>query len=65
MEKRGSTSTDSLKMLLKQANDGQETLVISMDGMHKYANGKGKPGIAVIATGSRAEKLRQILESLD
>ena len=65
MEKRGATTEKDVRSLLKQANDSEETLVINMSGICKYADGKPKPGIAVVATGPRAEQILKLLESLE
>jgi hypothetical protein len=63
MEKRGTTTEHDVRELLKKANAQQETLIINLDGVIKTAAGKPKAGVAVITTGPRAVKLRQILEA--
>lgn len=64
MEKRGTTSQFDLRELVKQANDEEIILVIGLNGRIKYASGKDKEAVAVIATGDRAALLREFVDKV-
>lgn len=62
MEKRGSTTQHDVRELIKMANDEEKILVINLDGFVKFASGKNKPAVVVVATGDRASMLREFVE---
>lgn len=64
MEKRGSTSKSDVRELVEQANAEEKVLVISLDGFVKFASGKGKPAVAIVATGDRALLLREFIAEI-
>lgn len=65
MEKRAVTTERDLRELVKQADARESTLVINLDGLVKFASGKHKPAVAIVATGERAELLRRWLREAD
>jgi len=64
IEKRGSTGESDIRKLVKQANDEEKVLIINLDGFVKFANGKNKPAIAIVATGDRALLLREFIDKI-
>lgn len=64
MEKRGHTSQHDVRELVKLANDEEKIFVLSLDGYVKYASGRNKSAIVVVATGDRASMLREFIEKV-
>jgi len=62
MEKRGTTTQHDIRELIKMADDEEKLFVVSMDNYVKYANGKNKAAVIVVATGERASMLRDLIE---
>jgi hypothetical protein len=64
MEKRGSTVQSDIRELVKQANQEEKILVVSLDGLVKYSSGKNKQAIVIVATGDRASMLREFIDKV-
>jgi len=64
MEKRGSTGESDVRKLVKQANDEEKILVVNLDGFVKFASGKDKSAVAIVATGDRALLLREFIAKI-
>lgn len=62
MEKRGRTAQHDVRELIKLADEEEKIFVVNLDGFIKYANGKYKPAVVVVATGDRASMLREFVE---
>ena len=62
MEKRGRTSQHDVRELVKLADEEEKIFVVSLDGYIKYASGKHKPAVVVVATGDRASMLREFVD---
>jgi hypothetical protein len=64
MEKRGSTGQSDIRELTKQADAEERILVVNLDGFVKYASGKNKHAVVIVATGDRADLLREFIEKI-
>lgn len=64
MEKRGQTTVNDIRELIKTANNEEKILVVNLDGFLKFAGGKDKPAVVILATGDRATMLREFVEKV-
>ena len=64
MEKRGNTAERDIREFVKMADAEEKIFIVSLDGMVKYASGKPKAAVVVVATGDRASMLREFVEKV-
>lgn len=65
MEKRATTTEKDVRELVKLADVRESMLVVNLDGLIKFASGRHKPAVAIVATGERADLLRKWMREAD